>query len=483
MSLRPSFKLSLPVVAVALLIAFAAWPGGPRVARADVDSVSPDAVLGENGDTVDVDIAGSGGTGVLSVTASGSSTLVTTDCDDTGGACGAPTAGDPVSWPTVDGPYTATVTVTLVCTDVTVVTVTATHASDSTPVAQIVCVPDDVGTIVVEKQSDDDNDFNFDWDADGTCAVVVNGTVDVDDAGTFDLEDNDEAQFFCDDTVDTLVVDEDDVSNFTEINDCSESSEGVADISGSTVTFAVDELESNDTVQCTWDNFGGAEATATAAAGPVTSVTVTAANITSCGGTTAVQVTLRNASGGPAPAGTSVTATSSAGGTFLPSSTLTANFPFSFATFIYQAPATFSGIAAITVRTNNNVAGSVNIQVVCGATVAPTASATAGPLRPPSAGDGGLLGGSGGGSGFGPYLPSTLAAAAAALVLGITLAARRWSTIASPVAHVAQHARATSARSNSRGGFALASLALIGLALFRKRNRQQLVSSSTRRRL
>jgi hypothetical protein len=301
--------------------------------------------------------------------------------------------------------------------------------------------------------------------------VVVNGTVDVDDAGTFDLEDNDEAQFFCDDTVDTLVVDEDDDSNFTEIDDCSESSEGVADISGSTVTFAVDELESNDTVQCTWENFG-VEATATAVISDVTSVTVTAANITSCGGTTAVQVTLRNASGGPAPAGTSVTATSSAGGTFLPSSTLTANFPFSFATFIYQAPATFSGVATITVRTNNNVAGSVNIQVICGATVAPTAPATAGPLRPPSAGDGGLLGGRGGGSGFASYLPSALAVAAAALVLGLTLAARRWSAVALPVEPLSEPARQDSARSSSGRGFAvLASLALNSLGWFLKRHR------------
>jgi hypothetical protein len=103
--------------------------------------------------------------------------------------------------------------------------------------------------------------------------------------------------------------------------------------------------------------------------------------------------------------------------------------------------------------------------------VAPTVVATAGPLKPPSAGDGGLLGGSGG-SGFGPYLPSTLAAAVAALVLGITLAARRWSAAAVAEVPVAQPVRVTSGRSNSGGGFAvLASLALIGVALFLKRHR------------
>jgi hypothetical protein len=357
--------------------------------------------------------------------------------------------------------------VTLSCTDVEVVTVTATHQSDSAPAAQIVCVPNNVGTVIVEKQSDDNGSYDFDWDADGTCAVVVNGTVDVDNDGTFDLEDNDEARFFCDDDVDTLVVDEDDDASFTEIDDCTESTEGVADIDGSTVTFAVNELESNDTIQCTWDNFG-VEATATAVVSDVTSVTVFASPIISCGGTTAVQVTLRNASGGPAPAGTSVTATSSAGGTFQPSTTLTGNFPFSFATFLYQAPANFNGVTTITVRTNNLVSGSVNVQVTCGATVVPTT--TAGPLKPPSAGDGGLLGGDSGGPGFGPYLPSTLAAMIAAVAVALTIGARRWMTAEQPAVAAPEPVQAAQSRGGSGRGFAiLASLALLGLALFLKR--------------
>jgi hypothetical protein len=41
MSLRPSFKLSLPVATLALLIAFAAWPGGlSQPAEANVSSVN-----------------------------------------------------------------------------------------------------------------------------------------------------------------------------------------------------------------------------------------------------------------------------------------------------------------------------------------------------------------------------------------------------------------------------------------------------------
>ena len=491
MSLRPSFKVSLPVAAIALLIAFAAWPG---FQAADVSANVTSLTAGEDADvdggTVSITVVAQDDDTNLTIVASGGgagTTLALNSCDlpgaetatcvDSDGSATGVTIDTSAVESSVDTtPETLTVslTLTLDCSTTTVITVTATQdgTSDSD---EVVCLAGNVGTIIVEKQTDSDDSFTFDWDTESSadeCALFVEGSfVEFDDNGSFELQDNDEAEFFCEASVDALVVDERDDGTFSEINDCDESDAGVDDISGSSVRFDPGDLNGGS-VRCQWDNFGGAEATATAVAGPVTSVTVTAANITGCGGTTAVQVTLRNASGGPAPAGTSVAATSSAGGTFLPSSTLTANFPFSFATFIYQAPATFSGVATITVRTNNNVAGSVNIQVICGATVAPTASATAGPLRPPSAGDGGLLRGGGGGSGFAPYLPSALAVAAAALVLGITLAARRWSTIASPVAHVAQAARATSARSSSGGGFAvLASLALIGLALFRKRNR------------
>jgi hypothetical protein len=227
------------------------------------------------------------------------------------------------------------------------------------------------------------------------------------------------------------------------------------------------------TIRCTWENFGGAEATATAVAGPVTTVQVQANNITSCGGTTAVQVVLRNASGGPAPAGTSVTASSTAGGQFLPAATLTGNFPFSFATFLYQAPANFNGVATISVRTSNNVVGSTSIQIICGAAApVPTAAPpTTGPLRPPSAGDGGLLGGGGSdGPGFGPYLPSTVAAVFAGLVLAATLLARRFGSDPAPA--LASRASATAPSSRRRGGYALLlSLAWVGATVLLKRRR------------
>jgi len=168
----------------------------------------------------------------------------------------------------------------------------------------------------------------------------------------------------------------------------------------------------------------------------------------------------------PAPAGTSVTASSSLGGTFQPATTLTGSFAFSFATFLYQAPPTGSGITTITVRTDNLVSGVANIQIICG--TAPTPVATPGPLKPPSAGDGGLLAGSSG-SGFDLYLPSALAASVAVLVMGVTVAARRRAAFA-PAVSVSTQARPVQSSTSGGGGFAmLLSLALIGVALFFKR--------------
>jgi hypothetical protein len=474
MSLRPTFKLSLPVVALALLIAFAAWPGlRPQTAEATISSLTANSLIGDTSLTITV--KGTTGNGNLTVTNSSAENFTVNSCTDGSGACPAPGGG---GTPTIildttaaDAPnYTLVLSMALSCgSSVEQITITATESAGTaqTRTLPVFCVPDDNDPqVVVRKEAATGANFDFNWDASGgNCVVDAEGTVDLDNDGSFDLDDNDRAEFWCENPV-TLVVGEQDDAAFSGISGCTESTEGVDDISGDSVTFDISDLEVGDTATCTWNN--GFEATATAIAGPVTSVQVVAQNILSCGGTTAVQVTLRNASGGPAPAGTSVTASSSAGGTFQPATTLTGTFPFSFATFLYQAPPTFSGVATITVRTDNLVSGSVNIQVICGATVVPTA--TVGPLKPPSAGDGGLLGGDGGGSGFGPYLPSTLAAAVAALIVAITLAARRWSTLAAPVTHGVQPARVTSRRSNSGGGFAvLASLALIGLALFLKR--------------
>jgi hypothetical protein len=486
MSLRPSFKVSLPVAAMALLIAFAAWPGvRPEPAQANVSSVTAGEDADSDGGTVVITVVAQDDDGNLTITATGGGAATalslnscdlpgaeTATCSDSDGTATGVTIDTSAVESGVDvTPETLTVllTLTLDCSSTSVITVTATQDSTSS-FDQVVCLTGTVGAVIVEKQSDDNDSFTFDWDTESAadeCALFVEGAfVEFDDNGSFDLEDNDEAEFFCEASVDALVVDERDDGEFSEIDDCDEDDTGVDDISGATVVFDPGDLNGGS-VRCTWDNFG-VEATATAVVSDVTSVTVFASPIISCGGTTAVQVTLRNASGGPAPAGTSVTATSSAGGTFQPSTTLTGNFPFSFATFLYQAPANFNGVTTITVRTNNLVSGSVNVQVTCGATVVPTT--TAGPLKPPSAGDGGLLGGNSGGSGFGPYLPSTLAAMIAAVAVALTLGARHWMTAEQPVVAAPEPVRAAQSRGGSGRGFAvLASLALIGLALFLKR--------------
>jgi hypothetical protein len=346
--------------------------------------------------------------------------------------------------------------------------VTADDADAGSRSLTVFCVPDDNDPqVIVSKDSDSGFDADFNWDASGgDCVVDAEGVVELDDDGSFELDDNDQAEFWCESGV-TLVVGEVDDGDFGGISGCSESTEGVADISGDSVTFDISELEVGDTVSCTWNNDGFIP---TVVVGPATSVQVAASNIVGCGGTTAVQVTVRNASGGPAPAGTSVTASSSAGGTFQPSATLTSAFPFTFATFLYQAPANFSGVATITVRTNNNVTGVVNIQVAC--TTAPAPAPTA-PLRPPSAGSGGLIGGdSSGGGRFGPYLPSAFAVSIAAAVLGGTLMVRRREMAVETVASGSAPAASSRSTGSSSAGFAiLASLVLTGVALFLRSRR------------
>jgi hypothetical protein len=475
MSLRPSFKLSLPLAALALLIALAAWPGvRPQTAEATVNSLTANSLVGDT--SLSITVAGTAGAGNLVVTTTsggGDETFTFSSCSIASCTVADVTAGNGTNSLTfntagVAGSYSLVLTMALNCTDIESITVTADDADAGSRSLTVFCVPDDNDPqVIVSKDSDSGFDADFNWDASGgDCVVDAEGVVELDDDGSFELDDNDQAEFWCESGV-TLVVGEVNDGDFDGISGCSESSEGVEDISGDTVTFDISELEPGDTVSCTWHN---EDFVPTVVVGPVTSVQVAAANIVGCGGTTAVQVTVRNASGGPAPAGTSVTASSSAGGTFQPSATLTGNFPFSFATFLYQAPVNFNGVATITVRTNNNVTGVVNIQVACSTAPAPAPTA---PLRPPSAGSGGLIGGDGsGGGGFGPYLPSAFAASIAAAVLGGTLMSRRREAPVEPVASVSAQPVSRQARDSSGAGFAiLASLALTGIALFLRSRR------------
>ncbi|HWC31062.1 MAG TPA: hypothetical protein VG845_13365, partial [Dehalococcoidia bacterium] len=311
MTRTPPIKLSLAVAAIAMLIAIAAFPGvTPRGAEATVSPIGVSDTIGEDGQVITITINGTDDDGTLTVTnGAAAETFTVVSCNADGVAC-AP-AGNGTGSVTLDtdalaDPYELVLTMTLDCTDAEVITVSA-DDDDNTATRDIICVEDDDDPeVIVEKESNDSADYDFDWDADGTCVVVTNDEIDSGSAGTFDLEDEEQALFFCDDDVDELIVDEDQDGNFSGILDCDEGDEGIDDIDGSTIDFDLSELEVSDTVSCTWLN-EGAIATATAIAGPVTSVQVTASNITSCGGTTAVQVFLRNASGGPAPAGTSVT--------------------------------------------------------------------------------------------------------------------------------------------------------------------------------
>ncbi len=405
---------------------------------------------------INIDVVGDEvATSVLSVGASGTSTLDNGACSDVGADCGA-TSGpaNPVTWAAVDGLYTATAILTLDCSDVEAVTVTATHNADSTPVATVYCVPSlSDEDVEIEKQSDDNDSYTFDWDADnGNCLVIADdGTIEFDNDGSFDLEDNDEAEFYCESGVD-LTIDERDDHDFVAIDHC-ENDDGV-DVHGSSAVFDINDLDS--TAFCTWINDEDFHVTPTVVIGPPTSVSIilTSAAI-DCGRSTLVQVIPRSASGGPTSAGTTLVMTSSLGGTFQPSSTIVNLFPVSLANFLYTAPADVSGTTTITARAGN-VQTTASVQIVC-EVVTPTT--TAAPLRPPSAGDGGLLNSSGTN-----YLPVALTIAAAAAVLALTAASRRFAFATAD----AESATTPEAMTNSGnpGGFALlVSFVMLAIAL------------------
>jgi len=456
----------MAVVVIAIFAAFAAWPGGgPHSAEADVDSVTPAAMIGSDGSTINISIVGDeDATDVLSVAATGSSTLDNGACTDEDAVdCGAESGpANPVTWAVVNGPFTATAILTLDCTEPEAITVTATHNGDSTPVAVVYCVLDvDEPQFVAEKDSDDDDEvYDFSWDASsGDCLIWrADDTFDLDDDGSFELSDDDQAGFFCEDSV-RLTVTEDDDGDFVSIEDCDEGDEGVDDISGASVEIDISDIDSGDTVFCVWVNDEDFNFVPTVTTGQATSVTIVlASGQISCGGSTLVQVIPRSSSGGPAAAGTTILLTSSLGGSFQPASSLTSSFPVSLANFLYTAPENASGTTTITARAGN-VQAATAIQIVC--EVAP--ATTVAPLAPPSAGDGGLLNSSNAG-----YLPAALAIAAAAAVLGLTAATRRFAAATADVAGVTLPNPVASSR--QPGGFALlASFVMLGVALLARR--------------
>ena len=88
MSLRPSFKLSLPVAALALLIAFAAWPGmRPQTAEATVNTLTSNSQLGGDGDNITVTLTGTANSGTMTLSNNSDElfTWAAGACDDADG--------------------------------------------------------------------------------------------------------------------------------------------------------------------------------------------------------------------------------------------------------------------------------------------------------------------------------------------------------------------------------------------------------------
>jgi hypothetical protein len=269
--------------------------------------------------------------------------------------------------------------------------------------------------VVIEKDSDDDDEeYNFDWDASGGDCVVVadDGTLELDDDGSFDLEDGFQAEFFCDTAV-SLVVSEDDDGDFVGIDDCDEGDEGVDDISGSSIEFDISDIDTGDTVFCTFVNDEDFSPTPTVVVGNPASVSIVlSSNVVDCGETVLVQVLPRSSSGGPVAAGTTITMSSSLGGDFQPASSVTSAFDFALANFLYTAPDNVDGTTVLTARAGSAIT-TTTVDIDCGA--APPVAPTSAPLTPPSAGGGGLLES----SGFN-YLPAIIALLVAGGALGVT---------------------------------------------------------------
>jgi hypothetical protein len=425
-----SWKFPIALAVLAVFAAFVAWPGaGPRTAEADIaaGAVVSNVDAFSSGGTAQIMVTGQDFDGDLTVAAPGATlTLVSCNVPLDAGSCAASVSGSGTATITVDStaadvnttanPLILVVNLTDTCSRVGEITVTGAQDATSRDIT-VICLGDPQAQ--VEKQADDNGHYDFGWDTSGgNCALVVEGDfVEFDDSGGFDLQDNDQADFYCENPV-NLTVDEQDDFNFVRIDDCDEGDPGIDDISGSSILFDVSELGAGDTVFCTFVN-QEVIPTPTVVVGPPTSVSIglSAATI-NCGGSTLVQVVPKSVSGGPAGPGTTISLSSSLGGSFQPSNIVTSAFDVSFANFLFTAPANVDGLTVITARAGN-VTATAALQIVC--QVAPaTAIATSAPLSPPSAGSGGLLDSSGP-----SYLPAALAVLAAALGL-TTIAIARW---------------------------------------------------------
>jgi hypothetical protein len=471
MKFASSWRFSAALMAIAVLLAFAAWPGGGlRNAQAALSAIDASSMVGSDGNDISLTISGDVGNGTLSVTNNSDEVFDLDTCDDNGGSggCDAEVGGDGTATLTldtdsIDTQYDLVLLMTLNCSDPEAITVTADEASGDSDTEQITiyCVPSlNNEDVQIEKQADNNDSYTFDWDADnGDCLVIADdGTVELDNDGSFELEDNDNASFYCESAV-NLTIDERDDYYFVAIDDC-DHDDGVA-ISDSRAYIDISDLDSS--AFCTWINDEDYYVTPTVTAGPVKTISITLTSATiECGQATLVQVVPRSASGGPAPAGTTLTMTSSLGGTFQPGSSITSQFPVTLANFLYTAPQDVSGTTNITAR-SGNVQTTVALQITCQATQ-PAPTATTPPLAPPSAGSGGLVSSDGGSS----YLPFALAVAAAAAVLGLTAASRRFAAVR---ADVEDASLPSSAESSSRpGGFALlASFVMLVVALLARR--------------
>jgi len=469
MKFASSWRFSIALVAIGLLVAFAALPSGPKTAEATVNSLNASSMFGEDGDAIAITVVGTPAAGDMDLTTNSDETFTLTSCTtptpmDCSGAVtggGGATLTLDTTDGTVDDTYTLVASMTLNCSEPESITVIASD-DDNNDSTTVFCVPDlNDPQVIVEKESDDSGDYDFDWrSSSGDCLVSADdGTLEIDDAGGFDLGDGDQAYFWCEDSVDFLVVEEEDDADFVEIEDCDEGDEGVDEIDGATVDFDIEELEPSDTVRCTWVNDDDFEPIDDNV-GPAATVSILlSASTIDCGGSTLVQVRPRSAEGGPAQAGTAIALTSSLGGTFQPSSSVTSVFPVTLASFLYTAPDDVDGTTTITARAGN-VQTTAAVRIVC--EVAP-ATATPAPLAPPSAGSGGLAGGSGGGS----YIPFALAVAAVA-VAGIVATTRRFATAPAGAAELSLPDVEMS--SHRPGGFALlASFLMLVVALLAKR--------------
>jgi hypothetical protein len=403
MNTRRSWKL-LPFVAVVALAAFVLVPGGtlsPRLASADIDSLTFDSDAFDSGDEVTgtVELDAETGNITISIIDEGEATNIELTLGDCSAACSDGSSADDRITISADGLTSIEFTLTAECDEETEIEVEVSQLSGGDDTAIVTCGSSAAtGNITVRLDAeggDNSDDFKYEVSTDD------NGC----DGNSFTLNDGDVESFDCDDSNTDFTIEQTTTpTGWTlESIECTDtgisSSDIDIDVAGKSVTFT---LGAGDDIDCTFTNTEGPTATATPKTVAAETVTLSAGpNSVGCNGASFITIVVKGAGGANVSDGTTVNVTASLG-SVSPSSQTTQG---GGVLVLYTAPASQSGTATIT-ATAGGKSGTTTVLVNCTTATAttqtqqqptPVPTATGG-IRPPSTGDAGLAAESGGSS-------------------------------------------------------------------------------------